>query len=342
MDQMGQMYRMHFDVHSQIGHVFVLSHLESEKGKQLNGRRCQVVGSDPFPIGSSSNDSSGRHKNTSTIKYGKALLDRRVHVKVLNADTLQPEGKTITIKPKNMVDPKHCCPVSSRTIPEQETLRRVNLAMDRAIEEGRDKFNPRDDFHDRYFRYKFLKEHLPDHLPPPTKCMDPMVPPDKLGEAALIKEACTPACVGDGFVDFTQFGGGLLGSDDDDCPICHEQLFEGSLRLPCGHMFHAICTKEWLEEHGTCPTCRRELINPWQSYYFDDVGQQIQRRIEEWFLSGMCERCQAAYQENDPLVTVTTADGTNICMPLSAANRRGLRVNQRAQGEGFGECTFVL
>ena len=53
-----------------------------------------------------------------------------------------------------------------------------------------------------------------------------------------------------------------LAKYNDDCPICREPMQLGK-KLPCGHIFHTACLRTWLEQHHSCPTCRRSLIeNP--------------------------------------------------------------------------------
>lgn len=45
------------------------------------------------------------------------------------------------------------------------------------------------------------------------------------------------------------------------CIICIAdiEMKAKTLLIPCGHMFHESCIKEWLEKHNTCPVCRFEL-----------------------------------------------------------------------------------
>mmetsp|Transcript_115295 Transcript_115295/g.264796 ORF Transcript_115295/g.264796 Transcript_115295/m.264796 type:complete len:664 (-) Transcript_115295:25-2016(-) len=45
----------------------------------------------------------------------------------------------------------------------------------------------------------------------------------------------------------------------DTCIICRDKLWEGSKKLPCGHIFHMECLKSWLVMQQCCPTCRAEL-----------------------------------------------------------------------------------
>lgn len=300
----------------QDGKVLVLNHLTSERGRQMNGRRCIVVGRDSVPPISAD-----------------TFLDLRIRVKLLNPDTLQAEGNMLRISPRNMVSlPSYSATPSRSVLPPGEVLRRLNRAMDHAISEGYDAPCGEGAFRDRKNRCDFLRSSLPDSVPPPSKCMDYMVPKEDQHGFERLRNACVPACSGDGLVDFARFGEGLVGIGED-CPICTEPILAEVIRLPCNHMFHRECAKVWLEKHQNCPTCRRDLVNPWKTHAVN-ADAQIQRRMEEWFLSGMCERCQASYQENDPIVNVPGAgpDGLPMCMPLSEATRLGYQHHELLQG----------
>ncbi|XP_046358908.1 E3 ubiquitin-protein ligase RNF115-like [Haliotis cracherodii] len=45
------------------------------------------------------------------------------------------------------------------------------------------------------------------------------------------------------------------------CSICMEdfQVEEEAKKLPCEHHYHTQCINKWLELHGTCPVCRKDL-----------------------------------------------------------------------------------
>ena len=47
-----------------------------------------------------------------------------------------------------------------------------------------------------------------------------------------------------------------------ECPICLEtyQTNENVVNLPCNHIFHVSCIKDWFAEHTTCPVCRDNLM----------------------------------------------------------------------------------
>eukprot|EP01060_Flectonema_neradi_P020253 TRINITY_DN2778_c1_g1_i1.p1 TRINITY_DN2778_c1_g1~~TRINITY_DN2778_c1_g1_i1.p1 ORF type:complete len:375 (+),score=81.32 TRINITY_DN2778_c1_g1_i1:43-1125(+) len=48
---------------------------------------------------------------------------------------------------------------------------------------------------------------------------------------------------------------------EDPCPICQEDFTVGTqvASLPCSHIYHPDCIKNWLRLRNTCPSCRFEL-----------------------------------------------------------------------------------
>eukprot|EP01017_Pseudomicrothorax_dubius_P009828 TRINITY_DN13430_c0_g1_i3.p1 TRINITY_DN13430_c0_g1~~TRINITY_DN13430_c0_g1_i3.p1 ORF type:complete len:177 (+),score=23.84 TRINITY_DN13430_c0_g1_i3:64-594(+) len=52
-------------------------------------------------------------------------------------------------------------------------------------------------------------------------------------------------------------------SDNKSCTICMSDFSIGeNLRiLPCFHKFHSNCVDTWLRQKGSCPICRKELVN---------------------------------------------------------------------------------
>ncbi|KAL1538698.1 RING-type E3 ubiquitin transferase [Salvia divinorum] len=46
--------------------------------------------------------------------------------------------------------------------------------------------------------------------------------------------------------------------EDGCCSICLEEL-GAALRMPCSHVFHVGCIKEWLRKSHYCPLCRYEM-----------------------------------------------------------------------------------
>eukprot|EP00004_Rigifila_ramosa_P005620 TRINITY_DN1620_c0_g1_i1.p1 TRINITY_DN1620_c0_g1~~TRINITY_DN1620_c0_g1_i1.p1 ORF type:complete len:612 (+),score=113.80 TRINITY_DN1620_c0_g1_i1:215-1837(+) len=45
---------------------------------------------------------------------------------------------------------------------------------------------------------------------------------------------------------------------NDDCAICMDRMSAAKI-LPCGHIFHSGCLRDWLLEQNSCPTCRYSL-----------------------------------------------------------------------------------
>ena len=45
------------------------------------------------------------------------------------------------------------------------------------------------------------------------------------------------------------------------CSICQENISVGTdaMSMPCKHLFHPHCLRQWLESNYTCPECRCEL-----------------------------------------------------------------------------------
>ena len=52
-----------------------------------------------------------------------------------------------------------------------------------------------------------------------------------------------------------------LNEDNKKCIICLEEFKEGDegIYLPCFHLFHKDCIKEWLNAHDDCPICKFKL-----------------------------------------------------------------------------------
>ncbi|KAG6586615.1 RING-H2 finger protein ATL34 [Phytophthora cinnamomi] len=53
---------------------------------------------------------------------------------------------------------------------------------------------------------------------------------------------------------------GGASDDSSECPICCGDLADDqTLRLPCGHNYHAGCVRVWLNLQHTCPVCRLDI-----------------------------------------------------------------------------------
>lgn len=53
----------------------------------------------------------------------------------------------------------------------------------------------------------------------------------------------------------------IAANESAECSICLDELVTGqpALRIPCGHLFHEDCVKDWLLKSNECPVCRFEL-----------------------------------------------------------------------------------
>ncbi|KAF2349883.1 Zinc finger RING-type [Trinorchestia longiramus] len=51
---------------------------------------------------------------------------------------------------------------------------------------------------------------------------------------------------------------------DNVCIICREEMVvnSGVKKLPCNHLFHALCLRSWFQRQQTCPTCRLDVLRP--------------------------------------------------------------------------------
>ncbi|KAH9505142.1 hypothetical protein Btru_059664, partial [Bulinus truncatus] len=61
------------------------------------------------------------------------------------------------------------------------------------------------------------------------------------------------------------------------CSICMDD-FELDIevrKLPCDHLYHPECIIKWLELHGTCPVCRKDLNGFDTSRNEESVDSQI-------------------------------------------------------------------
>ena len=63
--------------------------------------------------------------------------------------------------------------------------------------------------------------------------------------------------------DFEEAGHSKSFQENSICPICWEN-FPNVSRVTyfptCNHIFHSGCLKKWIQNHNTCPTCRRVIM----------------------------------------------------------------------------------
>lgn len=275
-----------------VGREWVVRHLTSPRGVALNGKRGRVSGVHTGPAG-----------DARLIVHipGEPLPLR------LRADRLAEAG-TFTDAP-------------SRSVLPDDLLAPLLASAVAAMTDSAGRA-------DQVARLAHLRTHLDARtLPPPSACMDPLLPQEVVAadEHLRVLTAIRPCCAGDGRVVFSRFGEGLYGSGAV-CAVCLEDLPVGRpvAGLPCGHTLHTLCAAAALAAAHVCPTCK--VAPPPQldgRDYVVDASVQLLVRAKEWIVSGMCERCQASYQEADPLLAVPAADGTVQLVPQSQVEVRG-------------------
>ncbi|KAI8916261.1 hypothetical protein EDD86DRAFT_244195 [Gorgonomyces haynaldii] len=64
--------------------------------------------------------------------------------------------------------------------------------------------------------------------------------------------------------DTSQWFSALVDGEEDECPICLEQMDKLSVRANvCGHAFHSKCIDTWIQDYPSnskCPLCKQSLI----------------------------------------------------------------------------------
>jgi hypothetical protein len=47
-----------------------------------------------------------------------------------------------------------------------------------------------------------------------------------------------------------------------ECPICYQKIAPKNIfKTKCHHRFCHCCIQRWLEDHNTCPVCRKKIKN---------------------------------------------------------------------------------
>lgn len=94
--------------------------------------------------------------------------------------------------------------------------------------------------------------------------MDHLVQAPEEGQDVLTNSSCPPASkdVIDNLACIQIAEEDLVEECNRDCCICFYEHNVGDVqvaRLPCGHLFHQRCIRDWLAKKCTCPICRYEL-----------------------------------------------------------------------------------
>ena len=252
-----------------VGRRYRLFGLTSDRGRGLNGRVVKV---------------EGRQKPPGTRLIVRFVDDEAAAGILVARDSLQAIefGNFEARRP----DP----------IPESELRRMLSIAVDTHAEFGRP---------DVEARIALIRRYLNGDRLGPIRCMDTLCPADIDDPLVRNLQQIRMACSGDGFVSFDKFNEGLYGNGTS-CAICLDEIPMNSAKVvgfPCLHIFHDQCARKWLAKDDHCPSCRYQLPMAGSAYDFDGPAQCL-IRVKEWFISGMCQRCQANYQERDPFVVV--------------------------------------
>lgn len=291
---MRALIEQNLDGYAGSGDVYVIRHLTSETGRTLNGKKCRIMG----------------HNG------------KRLEVQLLDDPNASREGYRLL--PRNLLPVRQAfVPPPGPPLDDGVLVRELRAAM--AHTAVRDLVGPDSERQDAQARVDYARRYVDQgQVPPPSKCVDPMCPTPPHSMLAVMAEFA-PCCSGDQVVDFHRFASGTVGTGQE-CAVCMEAVtgHTPALGMPCGHVFHRACAGEWLANNDTCPTCRFELGGPGVEYaeMLADRDERVRIRLREWFISGMCDRCQATYQEADPLAVIKDmATGAALLVPRSQLGR---------------------
>jgi len=48
-------------------------------------------------------------------------------------------------------------------------------------------------------------------------------------------------------------------SEEINCPICDDVIFQAVTLMPCLHNFCGSCFSDWMAKQKTCPSCRKDV-----------------------------------------------------------------------------------
>jgi hypothetical protein len=308
----------------------VIVNLTSEKGQQLNGQRCKVIGIDP--------PGSNRRLRVRTTG-GEEMRLKRSNVLVANLWASEP----------------------SRSSMRAEAVMSYARGAAAAFPGGADGLCLA-----QVARHKLLSEYMDPAVgaekaetarelraaAPPIRCNDWLFGGPYTGKEAMVSEhlhTSFGACYGNGFVCFEKFSEGLTAAGGSDCPVCLQEIARGTslCTLPCGHGFHAACVKEALLHQRACPICRASVADPEQMLqsFEASAASRTVMRLAEWVQSGMCERCQMAIIEKQQVGMTTVGGETSLTasgrpVTVSEAGAQGVKMgvqrtvsNDSAEGQ---------
>ncbi len=99
---------------------------------------------------------------------------------------------------------------------------------------------------------------------------------------------------------------------EEECLICRDNLNNGEeiMYLPCTHVFHKKCIKEWFKKSSTCPYCRGiSAADPDLEQY--NVRRHV--RNSNILIRNICHEICTAEKRNHERCTRPTKKGCNRC-----------------------------
>jgi hypothetical protein len=303
---------------SMVGGSFRIDHLTSQKGLTLNGKTCRVIKFTPNPT-----------KNP----------ELRLQCK------LDEGGPPILLKGTNLVRVeanimRSLMEGSSAPLPDDRIIAGLRLALE---EHATNPPDIRRDLNHRIKLYRRLLKKLENARGTEGNalaneqycfpCGATYVHDGEFEDSLdYILTMSRPACVGNNQVDTRFMDLGLKGNGIATCNICTELVETDSssgevlVTLPCVHMFHESCLREWLQSdigrmNWNCPTCRHPVPHNLSTYHVN-YDAQLCNRFKEFLLSGFCPSCILWVMEKD----------RNQVTP-AAVNDRGERMTMGCVGQ---------
>jgi Ring finger domain len=279
---------------SLVGKHFRIKHLKSSRGQELNGKTCVVMG------------------------YDRGDKEARAHCKV------EETGKMVKLKQQNVMPLDGYLPAietfmeTSPPIPDETLASCLQLAIAK-----HDITNYRPDMAHRVMLYENLLNKI--RTKPATEkdyCLSCYAGEELFEEdnrLGLLMKMMRPACYGDEMCDLRLMDIGLKGDDKTECSVCQDILTSDTsiilVTLPCMHVFHEACIIKWLGSNlgahsWNCPSCRARVPGDMSSFCVE-YEEQLQRRMDEYPVSGFCTKCMIMIMENkrtDVLPGVVFAD----------------------------------
>lgn len=267
-----------------IGKRWRVVHLKSARGQELNGQTVTVR------------------------NFDRSTTDARLHCEFESGEMIKL--KNCNLLASDAYEMVETFMSKSQPIPNETLAKCVRKAL-----EQHSYVTDRKDLEHRLGLYRALLEKLEKSkrkLEDQDYCF-----PCGAGSEALLKDSgdnfgiimntMKPACFGNEVVDMRHIDVGLVGDDSTECSVCQETLKHDTtavlVTLPCLHVFHDACLVEWLgsdigQRHWSCPTCRKVVPEDLSTYRVDYM-EQLQRRVNEYPVSGFCAKCMILIMENN-------------------------------------------